>query len=88
MNVVIFTDNDAKTLIAHQDGQHRLSPVQLTDGRWFLLEDILTEIPEGLFKDKLTVPYAVEPFASIRPFIPAPLDEFMQGGRPGLTQQT
>ena len=70
MNALIFTDADAKTLIAYQEGQHRLAPVALTDGRWFLMEDILTEIPEGLFQDKLNVSYLVEPFESIRPFIP------------------
>jgi len=70
MNALIFTDADAKTLIAYQKGQHRLAPVALTDGRWFLMEDILTEIPEGLFQDKLNVSYLVEPFESIRPFIP------------------
>jgi len=57
MNVLIFTNEDAQTLIANQTGQHRLAPVQLTDGRWFLMEDILTEIPDGLFQDKLNVSY-------------------------------
>ena len=70
MNALIFTDDDAQELIAYQEGQHRLAPVQLTDGRWFLMEDILTEIPEGLFQDKLNVTYSVEPFESIRPLIP------------------
>ena len=70
MNALIFTNTDAQTLIAYQSGQHRLAPVQLTDGRWFLMEDILTEIPEGLFRDKLNVPYSVEPFESIQPLIP------------------
>ena len=77
MNVLIFTDADAQTLIANQSGQHRLAPVQLTDGRWFLMEDILTEMPEGIFRDKLTVPYTVEPFESIQPLIPPPPDEFI-----------
>ena len=69
MNVLLFTDTDAQTLIAYQSGQHRLAPVQLTDGRWFLMEDILTEIPEGLFQDKLNVTYSVEPFENILPLI-------------------
>ena len=55
MNALIFTNDDAQELIAYQEGQHRLAPVQLTDGRWFLMEDILTEIPKGLFQDKLNV---------------------------------
>ena len=70
MNALVFSDADAQTLIANQSGQHRLGPVQLTDGRWFLMEDILTEIPDGLFRDKLKVPYSVEPFESIQALIP------------------
>jgi hypothetical protein len=76
MNVLIFTDADAQTLVAHQSGQHRLAPVKLTDGRWFLMEDILTEIPEGLFQDKLNVSYTVEPFESIAGLMPVSEDEF------------
>ena len=76
MNALIFTDADAQALIAHQDGQHRLGPVQLTDGRWFLMEDILTEIPDGLFRDKLNVSYDISPFESIRPLIPVSDEEF------------
>ena len=70
MNALIFTDSDAQKLIAHQSGQHRLAPVQLTDGRWFLMEDVLTEIPKGLFQEKLNVTYSVEPFEIIQPLIP------------------
>lgn len=70
MNVLIFTDADAQTLIEYQSGQHRLAPVQLTDGRWFLMEDVLTEIPEGLFQDKLNVSYLVEPFENIQSLLP------------------
>jgi len=69
MNVLIFTNEDAQTLIANQTGQHRLAPVQLTDGRWFLMEDVLTEIP-GLFQDKLNVSYLVEPFENIESLLP------------------
>jgi hypothetical protein len=69
MNVLIFTNEDAQTLIANQTGQHRLAPVQLTDGRWFLMEDVLTEIP-GLFQDKLNVSYLVEPFENIQSLLP------------------
>jgi hypothetical protein len=63
MNALIFTDADAQTLIAYQSGQHRLAPVQLTDGRWFLMEDILTEIPDGLFGGKLRSRRGVHPYA-------------------------
>ena len=70
MNALIFTNDDAQELIAYQEGQHRLAPVQLTDGRWFLMEDVLTEIHKGLFQDKLNVTYLVEPFKNIQPLIP------------------
>jgi hypothetical protein len=71
MNVLIFTNADAQTLIEHQSGQHRLAPVQLTDGRWFLVEDILTEIPEGIYKDKLEdVSYTIQSFESIQDLLP------------------
>ena len=70
MNALIFTNDDAQALIAYQSGQHRLAPVQLTDGRWFLMEDILTEIPEGLFQDRLNVSYELVPFESIQPLLP------------------
>ena len=70
MNALIFTNTDAQTLIADQSGQHRLAPVELTDGRWFLMEDILTEFPEGLYHDKLNVTYTTVPFADIASFMP------------------
>jgi hypothetical protein len=70
MNALIFTSTDAQTLIADQSGQHRLGPVELTDGRCFLMEDILTEIPHGLFHDKLNVTYTTVPFADIASLMP------------------
>jgi hypothetical protein len=61
--VPTMTANDAKALAlvfdqtgcdalqqAQPDGQHRAAPVQLTDGRWMLCADLLTEIhPGGLY---------------------------------------
>ena len=44
MNALLFTDADAQTLRANQTGQHQLAPVQLTDGRWFLMADVLAEM--------------------------------------------
>jgi hypothetical protein len=77
MNVLIFTDADAQTLIGHQSGQHRLAPVRLTDGRWFLMADILSEIEAGLFKDKLNVSYTVDSFDNIEDLlITAEMEEF------------
>jgi hypothetical protein len=43
MNVLILTAETAEALIAKQDGQHRLAPVALTDGRYFLMADVLDE---------------------------------------------
>ena len=42
-------------LLSYQDTlgniQHKVSPVELVDGRWFLCADVLTEIDEGgIFK--------------------------------------
>jgi NADH pyrophosphatase NudC (nudix superfamily) len=74
MNALIFTDTDARILIAAQSGQHRLSPIQLTDGSWFLMEDVLTEIP-GIYDRKLIVPYTVIPFEDIVALIPQPTEE-------------
>jgi hypothetical protein len=73
MNALIFTDADAQTLIAAQSGRHRLAPAPLTDGRWFLMEDVLAEIPDGLFGEMI-VGYEVAPFESIQSLIPAPED--------------
>jgi hypothetical protein len=72
MNALIFTSTDAQTLIAYQSGQHRLAPVELTDGRWFLMEDVLTE---GLFQDKLNVTYTTVPFADIASLMPTTTEE-------------
>ena len=43
MNILILSNETATTLIAAQTGTHRLGPVQLTDGRYFLSADILTD---------------------------------------------
>ena len=75
MNVLTFTDEDAQTLIANQSGQHRLAPVKLTDGRWFLMADVLTEISEGLFKGKLNVPYTTDSFDNIKDLLVKPEPE-------------
>ena len=69
MNALIFTDADAQELISDQSGQHRLSPVQLTDGRWFLMGDVLAEA-NGIYAGKLHVPYTVVPFADITGLLP------------------
>jgi hypothetical protein len=41
---------------AQPDAQHRAAPVQLTDGRWMLCADLLTEVhPGGLYADGFTL---------------------------------
>jgi hypothetical protein len=63
MNALILTDENAEALTAAQDGQHRLGPVALTDGRYFLIADVLDE---PLYASKLDgVEYETAPFESI-----------------------
>jgi hypothetical protein len=69
MNVLIFTDEVAQSLIASQDGQHRLGPVALTDSRWFLMDDILSE---PLFEGRLDdVPYTTSSMDAISHLMPS-----------------
>ena len=69
MNVLIFTDEVAQSLIASQDGPHRLGPVALTDSRWFLMDDVLDE---PLFAGRLDdVPYTTSTLDAIRDLMPS-----------------
>jgi len=71
MNVLIFTQEEYNKLIAKQSGQHRIGPVPLTNGTYFVMEDVLTEIPDGIYKDKLMeVTYTIVPFEDIQHLIP------------------
>lgn len=71
MNVLIFTQKEYNKLIAIQEGQHRIAPVALTNGTYFVMEDVLTEIPDGIYKDKLKdVNYTVQSFESIQDLLP------------------
>jgi hypothetical protein len=71
MNVIIFTQQEYIKAIAIQEGQHRIAPVALTNGTYFVMEDVLTEIPEGIYKDKLKdVNYTVQSFESIQDLLP------------------
>lgn len=68
MNVLILTAKTAEALIANQEGQHRLGPVALTDGRFFLMADVLDE---PLYAGKLDgVEYEAAPFESIAGLMP------------------
>jgi hypothetical protein len=50
MNILILSSATATALIAAQTGQHRLGPVPLTDGRYFLSTDVMEE---KLFADQM-----------------------------------
>lgn len=43
MNILILSSEAAQSVIDSQEGQHRLGPVALIDGRYFLSADVLTE---------------------------------------------
>ena len=49
MNAHIMTEEQAMILKASQHGVHQIDPVQLTDGSWFILSDVLSE---SLFEHK------------------------------------
>ena len=51
MDILILSSATATALIATQTGQHRLGPVLLTDGRYFLSADVLLEAK--LFADRM-----------------------------------
>ena len=51
MNILILSNETALALIAQQTGRHRLGPVPLTDGRYFLSADVLLQAE--LFADRM-----------------------------------
>jgi hypothetical protein len=51
MHILILSNATAQALIATQTGQHRLGPVPLTDGRYFLSADVLIE--DDLFGSRM-----------------------------------
>jgi hypothetical protein len=68
MNVLILTAKIAEALIDKQEGQHQLAPVALTDGRYFLMADVLDE---PLYAGKLDgVQYEVKAFSKISNLMP------------------
>ena len=71
MNILIFSGEIAAALIAKQTGQHRLGPVALTDGRYFLSADVLTE--DKLFAERLVgVNYQKTTLHAVQHFLPEP----------------
>jgi hypothetical protein len=68
MNALIFNAAAAEALVAAQTGQHRLGPVALTDGRYFLMSDVLEE---PLYAGKLDgVTYEMAPVESVLALLP------------------
>ena len=53
MNILLLSESEALSLIAKQSGQHRLAPVRLTDGSYFLSADVLSESQSGLYAGQL-----------------------------------
>jgi hypothetical protein len=73
MNILILSSATATALIATQTGQHRLGPVPLTDGRFFLSADVLEE---KLFADQmLSVECEEATLEDIQHLLPVPEEE-------------
>lgn len=70
MNVLLLSEAEALALIAKQIGQHRLAPVRLTDGSYFLSADVLTETQGGIYAGQIDgVTYVEIPFADVQHLI-------------------
>jgi hypothetical protein len=66
MNCLIFTEQEYQKVINQQEGLHQLNPIPLKDGTYFLTQDILTEINNGIFKHRLDeVTYSIKPYSDI-----------------------
>jgi hypothetical protein len=73
MNILILTAETTESLITSQTGQHRLGPVRLTDGRYFLMADVKDE---PLFTAALSgVVYTEATFDSIQHLITTTEDD-------------
>jgi len=71
MDILILSSATAQALIATQTGQHRLSPVLLTDGRYFLSADVLLEAK--LFADRMVgVEYEEATLEDVQHLLPVP----------------
>jgi hypothetical protein len=71
MDILILSGPAATALIATQTGQHRLGPVPLTDGRYFLSADVLVEAK--LFADCMVgVEYEEATLEDVQHLLPVP----------------
>ena len=74
MNILILSGATATALIAAQTGQHRLGPVPLTDGRYFLSADVLIE--NELFADRMAgVDYEKATLDDVQHLLPVPEEQ-------------
>lgn len=86
MKWLVFDDTNKRSLIAkqvHVKSNHKIKPIQLTDGRWACRCDIATEIGErGICREifsrldraKLATAIIMED-ADVQPLIPTPPEE-------------
>ena len=71
MNILILSGATATALIAQQTGQHRLRPVPITDGRYFLAADVLVD--SYLFADRMGgVDYEEATLEDVQHLLPVP----------------
>jgi len=71
MNILILSNETTLALIAKQTGQHRLGPVPLTDGRYFLSADVLLQAE--LFADRMVgVEYEEATLEDVQHLLPIP----------------
>ena len=71
MDILILSSATATALIATQTGQHRLGPVPLTDGRYFLSADIM--IDNELYADRMAgVDYEEATLDDVQHLLPVP----------------
>jgi hypothetical protein len=71
MDILILSSATATALIATQTGQHRLGPVPLTDGRYFLSADIM--INNELYADRMAgVDYEEATLDDVQHLLPVP----------------
>ena len=78
---LVFNNGLRNAIVATNNGQrYHIQPVQLTDGRWILNADIITEIQAGQIYNRLyglltkAAPNAGEvlTYAEIEPLLPTP----------------
>jgi hypothetical protein len=74
MNILILSGATAHSPDRQQTGQHRLGPVALTDGRYFLSADVLIE--NKLFADRMVgVDYEEATLNDVQHLLPVPEEQ-------------